>query len=301
PVNLIGGWYDIFLPSQLDDYKSLKTSGKIIPYLTIGPWTHQALGGFFTGLKESISFFDAHLRDEKSKLRKDPVRIYVMGRKRWLDLADWPPSEMELTRWNLHANKILDQKSPADSQPDTYDYDPKNPTPSVGGVVLGANAGLRDNRRLEARSDVLSYTSTPVEKDYTIIGPVFVDLYVKSSLENTDFFARLCDVSPDRKSINICDGLIRLRPFDFAKDRGLDGVTHITFDLWPTAYSFLKGNRIRLQVSSGSHPRFARNLGSGEPLATATNFKVAHQQIFHDVNRPSSIILPVYNGRIMSK
>jgi len=293
PVHLVGGWYDIFLPYQLSDYASLKASGKT-PFLTIGPWTHESLGAFFTGLRESISWFDAYLRDDRSKLRTDPVSIYLMGANRWLSLSEWPPPEMKITRWNLNGNKSLDQEDPPDdSPPDTYNYDPKDPTPSIGGIVLGADAGPRDNRKLERRTDVLSYTSLPVEKDYIVAGPVSVELYVESSLEYTDFFARLCDVSPDKKSKNVCDGLIRLGPSDFEKYQGPDGIAHISFDLWPTAYCFLKTHRLRLQVSSGSHPRFMRNLGSAEPLATAVNFRVANQKIFHDANHPSSILLPV--------
>ncbi len=248
-------------------------------------------------MRESIKWFDVQLRDDESKLRPEPVRIYVMGSKRWMNLSEWPPSGIKLTRWNLIEGKLLDRKSPsADFPPDTYDFDPYNPTPSVGGVVLGAPAGPKDNRRLELRKDVLSYTSPTFGKEYTVIGPVSVELFLESSLENTDFFARLCDVSPDGNSRNICDGLIRLGPAEFSKYRGSDGVSRVTFDLWPTAYCFLKAHRIRLQVSSGSHPRYARNLGSGEPLATARNFKIANQKIFHDANHVSSVLLPEYEA-----
>ena len=295
PAHLVGGWYDIFLPSQLFDYRSLKASGKTVPYLTIGPWTHANFGGIFSELRESISWLDVHLRGEHSKLRANPVRIYLMGRKKWLNLEEWPPREMEITRWYLQGNKLLSRDaSPKESSPESYDYDPKDPTPSVGGIVLGSDSGPKDNRKLETRRDVLSYTSSPFERDYSIVGPVSVDLFVKSSLDNTDFFARICDVSPDRRSTNICDGMLRLRPRDFEKHRGSDGVAHVNFDLWPTANCFLKDHRLRLQVSSGAHPRFARNLGSGEPLATATTFKVAHQEIYHDEDHPSSVLIPEY-------
>jgi uncharacterized protein len=295
PVHLIGGWYDIFLPYQISDYLSLKVSGKIIPFLTIGPWSHQSIGSLFEGMRESLAWCDNYLRGEGSGLRKDPVKVFVIGSKQWLTFSEWPPPQMKLVEWYLHENRVLDLKAPStgDSQPDTYDYDPKDPTPSVGGVVLGTHGGPKDNRKLEKRLDVLSYTTAPFDNDYTIIGPISVGLHVQSSLENTDFFARLCDVSPSGNSRNISDGLLRLRPNDFQKYRGSDGVIHIPFDLWPTAYCFLKTHSMRLQVSSGSHPRFARNLGSGEPLATATNFKVAHQKIFHDATRPSSVKVPL--------
>ena len=295
PVHFIDGWYDIFLPSLLSDYASVKAAGETIPYLTIGPWTHLNTSGLFAGLTESLSWFDAHVRGDSSKLRRDPVSVYVMGRNRWLGLSDWPPREMRPSRRYLHGNGVLEEKAPsADSSPDAYEYDPGNPTPSVGGTSMGSNSGPRDNGELERRSDVLCYTGSPFDKDNTMIGPVSVDFFVKSSLENTDFFARLCDVSRNNRSTNICDGLIRLKPSDCAEHRGPDGVVHITFDLWPTAYCFLKEHRLRLQVSSGAHPRFIRNLGSGEPLGTATTFRTAHQEIFHDSNHPSSVLVPAY-------
>ena len=134
------------------------------------------------------------------------------------------------------------------------------------------NSGPKDNRALEARPDVLVFTSAPLEADLEAIGPVSAELYVKSTLEHTDFFARLCDVSPDGKSINVCDGLLRLTPDRPTADA--EGCRKVVIELWATAYRFKRGHRVRVQVSSGSHPRFARNTGSGEPLATATKLIV---------------------------
>jgi putative CocE/NonD family hydrolase len=148
-----------------------------------------------------------------------------------------------------------------------------------------------DNRTLEARPDVLLYSSEPLERDVEIIGAVQAELYVKSSLEHTDFFARLCDVDPSGKSVNVCDGLLRLIPGRPAAEP--DGCLRLCIDLWPTAHCFRRGHRLRVQVSSGAHPRFARNPGSGEPLATATQLVVADQAVYHDPTHPSAILLPV--------
>jgi len=153
------------------------------------------------------------------------------------------------------------------------------------------NSGPKDNRKLERRKDVLVYSSAPLEHDLEVIGSLRVTLYVKSSLQHTDFFARLCDVAPSGKSINLSDGIVRLSPGRFAV--AADGVQKVEIELWPTANCFLQGHRIRVQVSSGSHPRYARNLGSGEPLATGTRLIPADQQVFHDTVHPSAIILPV--------
>ncbi len=297
PVHLIGGWYDIFLPYQIDDYLSLKASGRITPFLTIGPWFHVSIGGFFESFKESLAWYDNYLREDGSKLRKDPVRVFVMGQKQWLTFPEWPPPQMKIVNWYLRAKKVLDPKIPSpdeDTSPETYDYDPKDPTPSIGGAVLGYHAGPKDNRQVERRADVLSYTNVPFREDYTIIGPLSVDLFVESSLKNTDFCARLCDVAPGGRSINISDGLLRLTPIGFQKYIGSDGISRIAFNLWPTAHTFLKDHRMRLQVSSGAHPRFARNLGSGEPLATGKNFVTAHQKVYHDARHPSSVLVPSF-------
>ena len=151
--------------------------------------------------------------------------------------------------------------------------------------------GAKDNRKLEARPDVLVYTSSVLEQDKEVIGPISADLYVRSSLQHTDFFARLCVVEPTGKSINLCDGIIRLTPDCITPQE--DGCLHIQINIWPTAYHFSPGQRIRLQVSSGAHPSFVRNPGTGEPLATATKLRVADQIVYHDPEHPSAIVLPV--------
>lgn len=154
--------------------------------------------------------------------------------------------------------------------------------------------GPKDNRLLEARADVLVYTSAVLERDMEVIGPVTAELYVRSSLEHTDFFARLCVVEASGKSINLCDGILRLTPGSIPPEP--DGSLHISIEVWPTAYHFRKGQRIRIQVSSGAHPRFVRNPGSGEPLTTGTKLCVADQIVYHDPEHPSAILLPVLSA-----
>ena len=157
---------------------------------------------------------------------------------------------------------------------------------SVGGTSTGPDSGPKDNRELEARPDVLTFSTEPLGAPVEIIGPVQAELYVTSSLAHTDFFARLCDVDPKGRSTNVTDGILRL-----TEDAWSSGP--VLVDLWPTAYQFQPGHRIRLQVSSGAHPRFARNPGTGERLATATSLKVAEQTVYHDPDHPSAILLSV--------
>jgi putative CocE/NonD family hydrolase len=291
PIYLQGGWYDLFLDWQLKDYQALRAAGRQ-PYLLIGPWAHGDLPSTPVTTRETLAWLRAQLQGDQSGLREKPVRLLIMGSNEWRDFADWPPPARQ-ERWHLQPGGALAPVSPPDSEPDRYRYDPADPTPAVGGNSLGdrKHMGPKDNRKLEARPDVLVYTSAPLEQDMEVIGPVTADLYVRSSLEHTDFFARLCVVEPSGKSINLCDGIVRLTPDSLAPEA--DGSWHLQIALWPTAYHFRRGQRVCVQVSSGAHPRFARNLGTGEPIATATKLLAADQMVYHDPQHPSAILLPV--------
>ncbi|MBE0580588.1 CocE/NonD family hydrolase, partial [Devosia sp.] len=143
-----------------------------------------------------------------------------------------------------------------------------DPTPNIGGNMFAfTGAGPVDNAPRESRTDVLSYTSEPLTEDLTIIGQTQVTLHARASIPHADFFLRLCDVGLDGISINICDGLIRVTPQTPVQ---ADGSWRLGFTLHAAAHSFRAGHRLRLQVSSGAHPRYARNLGTDEPVGTAT-------------------------------
>jgi putative CocE/NonD family hydrolase len=292
PNHLVSGWYDFFLPQLLRDYTTLEKAGHN-PYLTIGPWTHSSNGFFKVALRESLIWLRAHLFGEIELLRASPVRIYVMGAHEWSDFETWPPRSVQ-QRWYLQPEGALATDIPPDSPPSQFCYDPCDPTPNVGGAInttFGWGAGAQDNRKLEARPDVLVFTSPPLSQDMEVIGPVSAELFVHSSIEYTDFFVRLCDVHPNGKSMNVCDGLLRLFPERPVTNP--DGCRTIVIDLCPTAHQFKVKHYIRVHVSSGAFPRFARNLGTGEPLATGTTMKVAEQRIFHDPDHLSAVILPL--------
>jgi len=289
PAHLLGGWYDIFLPDTIGLFQTLRRAGREA-HLVIGPWIHADLGWMGFAAREALAWFRAHLLGDRSGLRELPVHVFVMGTGEWRDFPEWPPAGYPPQRWHLQTGRRLSPELPVESEPDRYRYDPSDPTPAVGGVSLSTNAGPKDQRKLEARPDVLTYTSAPLERDLEVIGPVQAELFATSSLEHTDFFVSLCDVAPSGKSINVCDALQRLQPGRLTPEP--DGCLKVTLDLWPTAHRFRRGHRLRAQVSSGAHPRFARNPGSGEPLATATTLKAAEQTVYHDPHHPSAIILP---------
>ncbi len=289
-THLFSGWYDLYVRETIEDYQALVDQGRN-PYLTIGPWYHGDVDGFQEHLRESIIWFDAFLKGDRRSLRSKPVRIYIMGADEWRDLDRWPPPSMP-RRFDLAADCRLVSEPLADDQPpDRYIFDPADPTPHAGGYLLGGTAGRQDNRSLESRPDVLVYSTPPLEQDLEIIGKVQVVLFVQSDNEYTDFVARLCEVYPDGRSMNITEGIKRLVPG--IGERQEDGSRQICIDLWPTATRVSRGHILRLQVASGAHPRWNRNLGTGESTVTTTEMRAAHQTVFHDSEHPSHLILPV--------
>jgi putative CocE/NonD family hydrolase len=289
-VSLVAGWYDLFLTGQLADYAALRAAGREVR-LTVGPWHHTQLAGFFAGVRDGLDWLDTHLRGVTTSRRTAPVRIYVMGARQWRTLPDWPPPSSPQP-WYLHATRVLGPHLPTTSAADRYRYDPANPTPSVGGILLRADAGKVDDReKLESRADVLTYTSAPLRNDLEAIGEVSADLFVRASRPNFDLFVRICDVAPNGRSVNVCDGPLRIAPERNSPDAS--GVFRVRVELWPTAYRFRRGNRVRVHVASGAHPRISRNLGGGEPLASATEMHSVDIEILHDPEHPSAVILPV--------
>ncbi len=294
PMHLVTGWYDLFTRYQLEDFKALRAAG-YKPYLTVGPTVHMSVNNYGLTTREGLAWFDAYLKNDPSYLRQHPVRIFVMGKNEWRELDDWPPPARD-ARLHLHSRRALSIDEPETaSPPDRYVYDPGHPTPAIGGPILSFVAGPRDQRALENRSDVITYTTAPLREDLEVIGYPRVELYVRSTrgVEHTDFVARLCDVQPDGRSINICDGIVRLTPGQ--GEAQPDGSLKIAIELWPTAMCFKRGHRLRLQVCSGGHPRWSRNLGTGEPLATAARWQGAEQMIYHDQAHPSALLLPLTN------
>jgi len=292
PNCFVSGWYDFMIDQHLIDYQRLRAAGST-PHLTIGPWYHTDNGLQGECLKQTISFMSAHLMDEKNTMRSNPVKFFISGLERWHECVSFPPKEpIEKTMFLATKGQLSNHKSQTEGS-ENYIYDPKKPTPNIGGAIFAfIGAGAQDNKELEARDDVLIFTSSPRHENLCIVGKVKVKLFVRSSLQNTDFFVRLCDVNEKGVSINICDGIIRLTPEKFNPDK--NSVIELELDLHNTAHTFLAGHCIRLQVSSGAHPRFARNLGTSEPIGSATEMKKAEQQIFYGQNYPGAITLPVY-------
>jgi putative CocE/NonD family hydrolase len=198
-------------------------------------------------------------------------------------LPAWPPNSTEAT-WHPSDDGLLATTAPAGGQ-STFRYDPHDPTPAVGGRRLAADAGVRNNAKLEARRDVLSFTTSELTTDLEFEGLPVVDVALSVDNPHADIFVRICDVDPRGRSHNISDAFDRLDPHP-----GAGEVRHLTVRLSPCAHRLLAGHRLRLQVSGGAHPQYARNLGTAEPLATGTSLKPACYTIHHADTR---LTLPI--------
>jgi putative CocE/NonD family hydrolase len=292
-VDLVGGWYDSFLPGQIRDFRRLRDAGRPV-HLTVGPWTHFSLGLIGEATRRAILVLRSHLVHGAGMPDETPVRVYVTGAGEWRDLSDWPPPGVDEQRWHLQPAGALAPTPPGPSEPDAYRYDPANPTPALGGPVFGRPR--RDNAPLERRSDVLTYTSTPLAQPLEVLGSVRAEVYLGSNRTHTDLFVRLCEVDARGVSTNVCDALRRLSPGAPAEEP--DGRRRVEVELSPIAHRFARGHRLRVQLSSGAHPRFARNPGTGSSLHAAdTELLTADQRIFHDPQRPSAVVLPVLEVR----
>ncbi|WP_375599946.1 CocE/NonD family hydrolase [Devosia sp. Naph2] len=266
PVHFISGWYDFMLDPLLEDYQKLVSLGHR-PYLTIGTWFHVAEELQRDNLRETLVWMRAWLMGDKSGLRQRPVRIHVSGRDEWHEFDTYPPGPPAPHTWFVSAPGTLSDTGKRAAGVDRYRYDPADPTPNLGGAIFAfTGAGPVDNAVLEARRDVLTYTSRVLTRETTVIGQCTVNVILRSSRPHVDVFVRLNDVGPDGVSRNICDGLARLTPASSQPD----GTPQLTIPLHATAHTFRPGHRIRLIITSGAHPRYARNLGTGEPISVAT-------------------------------
>ncbi|SCG68245.1 CocE/NonD family hydrolase [Micromonospora humi] len=290
PVYMATGWYDIFLPWQLRNYAQLAAAGRP-PRLTIGPWGHGSEQSPF--LAESIAFLKEHFAGAPAA-RPAPVRAFLTGAQQWHDLPAWPPPGTAAQRWYLHPHGLLDAAVP-DGGSTRYTYDPDRPTPALD----GPGPGPVDNGAHERRADVVVFRGPPLDHAVVLAGEAVARVRFRSTAASADVFVRICDVHPDGRSMGVCDGIRRIGGVGTAATDPLpdeDGFVELEVPLWPAFHRFAAGHRVAVQVSSGAHPRYARNPGGGEPAATATATVRARQEISHAGAHPSRLDLPVWTG-----
>jgi hypothetical protein len=298
PTMLFGGWQDLFLEQTLEQYQVLRERGLDVR-LTVGPWAHNdivRLSRIMVG--ESLEWLDEHVRGGTGGgtggRREHPVRVHVGGAG-WRDLDHWPPSGLTEHTFHLHRGGGLDRAVPAGHGAATLlAYDPADPTPGVGGATMARDAGVRDNAPVESRADVLTFTSPPLEHVLEIYGRPVVEVHLTSDNPYADLFVRLCDVDTKGVSRNLCDQNIRLDPKDaHAGERpsGVDVERLVRVELSETAHRFGRGHRLRLQLTGGAFPRFARNLGTGEAPGTGSRIRPVRHEVHHDAGRPSRLVV----------
>jgi hypothetical protein len=280
PVLLLTGWQDLFLEQTLEQYTQLRSRGVPVA-VTIGSWTHSHMltKAAPTVLRESLSWLDTHLAG-KPGAQRSPVRIHV-NHDGWLDLGDWPQAMPEQVR-HLQPGGRLGDAVPSDTAPaQSFTYDPADPTPTLGGRLLSPEGGYRSDTRLAERTDVLSFTSDALPQDLYVVGNPVVELAHTCDNPHNDLFLRVSEVDAKGRSRNVSDGY----------RRGTTDSGTVRLELDAVAHRFRAGSRIRLLVAGGSHPRFARNLGTGEPLRTGKTLRAATHTV-HLADGASRLILP---------
>ncbi|MBY0149160.1 CocE/NonD family hydrolase [Neobacillus niacini] len=325
PIFGMAGWYDLLLGQDLEHYETWKHKKNTM--LMIGPWAHAGfapqVGELSFGLSASslllelktdltslqLKWFDYWLKGIKNGVMDEaPVKIFVMGENKWRDEQEWPLRRTVYTPFYFDSNGRANTKDgdgslsiefPQEESFDSYVYDPANPVPSLGGNhLLPANypRGPIDQQHLEAREDILVYTSEALAEDLEVTGPVKVVLYAASTAVDTDFTAKLVDVHPNGKAINIVDGIIRAKYREKNQPASLitpNEVYCYEIDLLSTSNVFKKGHKLRVEISSSNFPRFDRNTNTGESGKDSKELISALQRIYHSEKYPSHILLPV--------
>ncbi|ADJ48210.1 hydrolase [Amycolatopsis mediterranei S699] len=246
PTLLIGGWHDVFVDQTIEQFQALEERGVDVA-MTIGPWTH--LDTTFKAARvtdsEALSWFDQHLAGTAST-RPAPVHSYLTGAGVWRTLSSWPPKTGEHTL-ALHGSGQLREEPAEDPGTVEFAYDPADPTPALGGRHMSAKAGRQDNRPLESRDDVVTFTSAPLDADLDVVGAPHLELRMTvESAAQPSLFVRLCDVDDRGRSWNVTEV--------FTTTSG-----SVSLRLGACAHRFLAGHRVRLQISGGAYPRFTRN------------------------------------------
>jgi putative CocE/NonD family hydrolase len=324
-------WYDISVAPNIATYNYVrKTASPAVAneqYAIIAPMPHcsykRAAEHTMVGDRDlgdarldydaiTYGWFDHFLKGEDNgSLAKTPkVRYYTMGSNKWQSSDIWPPEGAKPVTYYLgsggHANSLsgdgalLAAPEPKDSA-DKFAYDPMNPVLTHGGgfCCMGTDlkAGAFDQRGVEARDDVLVYSTGPLKEGIEVSGPIDVALYVSSDAKDTDFTVKLIEVLPDGTAYNIEENIQRVRyregydkpPVWMEKDK----VYKVAFQPMQTSNYFAAGHELRIEVSSSNFPRFDRNLNTGGDNYNESQGVVAHNQVHHSTQYPSSVTLSV--------
>ncbi len=326
PAYVVAAWYDIFQGGSLRNYLGITTHGgsdaarqksrllvMIGGHAGGGPKIGEVDFGPQSVVDENaliLRWYDVLLKGEHNDLEQEqPVKLFVMGRNTWRQESAWPPSEAKELAYYLHSNGransstgdgVLNSARPGSESADRFIDDPNSPVPTVGGPLCCDSEhlapGAFDQRKVESRPDVLVYTTTAFDRDYDVTGPVSLDLYASSEAVDTDFTAKLVDVSPDGFARNLTEGIVRARYRDSQEHPQLmqpGAVYRFRIDLWSTCNVFLAGHKLRLEIAGSNFPRFDRNPNTAEDAGHASQLVKTTNTVYHDRAHPSALMLDV--------
>jgi putative CocE/NonD family hydrolase len=312
PTLHIGGWYDFSHSTAVNLFKRQTAAANSHSHLLMGPWTHSGqlpqtqgqvnFGAMASGAASKVhewvlKFFRRHLKNEIVQL--PCVRYFLMNSGGWRDDGEWPPKASRSRRMYLGMQSgigvLTASTTDQEAGSDDYRYDPRHPTPTVGGRNLGVgrlSMGPISQHPLDHRSDILRYTSDTFLQPLDIAGGVAATLWVASSAIDTDFIVKLIDVDENGIALPVCDGALRLRyRAGFAQETPYmpGDVVPLEISLGHVAWRVLPGHRLRIQIQSANFPHLDANSNLADPLGTGVDVATAINTVFRDRIRASFI------------
>ncbi|RZV70627.1 MAG: CocE/NonD family hydrolase, partial [Flavobacteriaceae bacterium] len=334
PSFWFASWYDVSITPNLALFNHVRNNSKDAAirdnqYLVIAPTLHcgytratentivgeRSVGDARLNYDEQIyAWFDLWLKGEQNDFKETTPRVqyFTMGINKWQSANTWPPENTKLITYYLNSNgkanslfgdgKLSSVKA-GSNNPDSFTYNPMSPVPSYGGNVCctgnAVRGGAFDQQQMEARNDILVYTTDVLKEGVEISGFIESTLYVSSDAKDTDFTIKLIDVYPDGKAYNLDETIQRARYREgYDKEVFMENGEVYKLELTPMSTSnyFEKGHRIRIEISSSNFPRFARNLNTGGNNYDEKDGVIAHNNIHHSSRYPSQIRLPIISN-----
>ncbi|MBI3977790.1 MAG: CocE/NonD family hydrolase [Chloroflexi bacterium] len=324
PALHVTGWFDISVGGSIRHYtgmvrNAMTEHARRHQQLLIGPWNHmdpyydlpRRTGevDFGPGAEADyvhilLRWFDYWLKGLPNGVTEEPpIKLFVMGDNVWRHEHEWPLARTVYTDLYLRSGGAANTPAgdgrlhpvrPGTEPADSYVYNPRDPVMSI--FSRGAYYEPRDQQPLDYRRDVLVFVGDPLAREIEVTGPITVELWAASTAADTDFTAKLVDVSPSGKAIGLCAGIVRARYRESVEKPSLitpGAVYRYRIELEPTAWVFKAGHRIRLDVSSSDFPNYDRNHNTGANDFADDRLVPARQTVFHDSTSPSRLILPV--------
>jgi putative CocE/NonD family hydrolase len=308
PVFHINGWYDFTIQSTIDAFSELHKNSKTKQQLVLGPWYHNQIyddnneiGDYILPdsgvmqmnelLELSVKWFDNTLRNKPANRFDEKIKYYVLFEDEWHNSKQWPPKHGKEELFLGSNNSLTYKKTKSLNSESSFSFNPEKPTPTLGGAnfyFFADKMGIKNQKEIESRDDVLIFTSQSFDENKIVAGNIALDLFIKTEGKSTDFTAKLTVVDTNGTSRNIVDGIIRV-----SSNNLNDSVSKIKIDLGDTAFKVLRGEKLRLQISSSNYPKFNRNPNTGEDPLDALEYIEVEQTILHSKKYPSKLILPI--------